>query len=248
MKLRFSVFVSAWNFERFIEQCLWSIASQDYHDFEVIVGLDAPTDGTAEKVRRACLSEARVRMHIVEHPVRLYPLGNMLAMLPHATGDVGLRVDGDDYLLSAQALSRIAREYEDPEVDMTHGSFVVMPQFTFACAAPWSGRFDRWCFLHPITWRVPLARMCVTEHYMEDGPYRDESGSPYKVAGDVAWTYPIAAHARKIATIQEPLYAYRMHPGNEQNYARAEQLAVEARVGPYWQRFLDNRKREERTA
>lgn len=227
MALKITVYVSAWNFEKWIGQCLQSIQGQDYPDFEVVVGLDAPTDLTAGIVN------LMHRLFTLHHKERLYPLGNMLAMHPIGTGDIGIRVDGDDYLPHGSVLSRIARAYEDPEVDMTHGTFAINPGFGVVSPFPWTPAhgFSKWCFCHPISWRRSLAERALQEH---PKAYLDADGKPVRFAGDVAWAYPLAALARKVVTIQEVLYVYRSHPGNEQHEHRAEQLATEARVGSYW--------------
>ena len=47
-----SVHLLVYNAERFIEEALDSILSQDYPNFEVIIGDDASTDGTVEILKR----------------------------------------------------------------------------------------------------------------------------------------------------------------------------------------------------
>jgi glycosyltransferase involved in cell wall biosynthesis len=237
--MKITVYVSAWNFERWIGQCLQSILGQDYPDFEVICGLDVPYDGTEEKARETVRGDSRFRF--INHTERQYPLGNIMTMHGLGEGEIGIRVDGDDYLPHAGVLSRIARAYEDPGVDMTHGTFMISHGFGIVQPRVWTPvvGFSKWCFCHPLTWRRSLAERAMREH---PEAYLDAEGKPFQYAGDVAWAYPLAALARKVVTIQEPLYVYRSHPGNEQHEHRAEQLATEARVGPYWNRFLVEQK------
>ena len=89
-----SVLIPVRNEERYIERCLYSVASQDYprDRLEVIV-----IDGMSEDTTRAIVSrfahESTIDLRLIEN-TRLLPAPGMNLGLNTARGDVILRVDG----------------------------------------------------------------------------------------------------------------------------------------------------------
>lgn len=59
---RVSVVVPAYNVEKYIEECLWSLCAQTERDIEIIVVNDGSTDDTGSVVRRAMHADARIRL------------------------------------------------------------------------------------------------------------------------------------------------------------------------------------------
>lgn len=62
-----SVIVPAYNAEKYLAECLHSIADQTMDDFEVIVVNDASTDSTPEIIRRFASEDSRFRLLTVTH-------------------------------------------------------------------------------------------------------------------------------------------------------------------------------------
>ena len=94
--MKLSVFVVTYNQERFIEQCLSSIVSQvvDF-DYEVIVGDDCSTDGTAAICDS--FAEKFPNIRVFHHPQNLGHVKNWEFVLNHCEGEYVAMVEGDDY-------------------------------------------------------------------------------------------------------------------------------------------------------
>lgn len=96
-RVKVSVCVVTYNQERYIEQCLRSIAEQhtDFH-FEVFVSDDCSTDATRAIVETiACEYPQRVRP--ILQPVNLGMLANYRAVHEAATAEFTCHCDGDDF-------------------------------------------------------------------------------------------------------------------------------------------------------
>lgn len=94
MKPSISVLVTVYNREAYLKECLESILSSDFEDFEVIVVDDQSTDGSVEIVKEFAASDSRV--HFFQNPSNLgdYPNRNRAAEL--ARGKYLKYVDSDD--------------------------------------------------------------------------------------------------------------------------------------------------------
>lgn len=228
--MKLSVIVAVRNAEKWIAQCLQSVQGQQGVEWECLVGVDDPSDDTFFAAGQ--FQDDR-RFRISMSVYRMYPLCNLLDLCARATGDVICKLDGDDYLPHQNVLARIAKEYEDPEVDATHGSFLIVPQMVIP--RPMDTRdlrrewLSKWAFHHMLTWRRSLTLLDPSHE-----AYHYDDGKPIRHACDVAIWYPVVSQARKVVTIFEPTYCYRTHEDNEMNAHRADQLRTEARVGPYW--------------
>ncbi|HET9646706.1 MAG TPA: glycosyltransferase [Microlunatus sp.] len=93
-----SIIVTAYNIENYIEQCLRSVATQTWPDFEVIVVDDGSTDSTPDKIAAFCDEDPRfVPVLLGENsPGGVATAAN--AGLDRATGTWVGFVDGDDYV------------------------------------------------------------------------------------------------------------------------------------------------------
>lgn len=93
-----SIIVTAYNIERYIEQCLTSVAAQTFGDFEVLVVDDGSSDATPNKIIEFCALDSRfVPVLLAENsPGGVATAAN--AGLDRARGRWVGFVDGDDYV------------------------------------------------------------------------------------------------------------------------------------------------------
>lgn len=105
-----SVVMPTLNAERFLEECLGSLASQDYAGaIELVIADAGSTDRTLEIVQR---HGAR----IVPNPLKSGEAGKAVGVKA-ATGDLVLLLDSDNTLIGTDWLTRMVRPFvEDPEV------------------------------------------------------------------------------------------------------------------------------------
>ena len=90
-----SIIIPVYNLEKYIENCLKSIAAQTYDNLEIICVDDGSTDKSAEIIKRLSASDGRIKY------VRQENSGVSAARnrgLDEATGEYIMFVDGDDYL------------------------------------------------------------------------------------------------------------------------------------------------------
>lgn len=113
--MRFSIIVPVYNVERYLGECLESVAFQDYDDYEVVIVDDGSTDGSAAVYERFA-AEASFPMRIVKQG-NSGLLRARRAGIKAAHGDYLWHVDGDDCLApgAMRTVSKTIDEYE-PDV------------------------------------------------------------------------------------------------------------------------------------
>lgn len=96
-----SVVVTAYNYERFIEPCLRSVAAQTYSKLECIVMDDASTDDTGERVKDTLAAFDDKRFRYVRNVANLGQLASQAAALQYCQGAFVVFLDADDMLAPA---------------------------------------------------------------------------------------------------------------------------------------------------
>lgn len=111
---RISVIVPVYNGERYLEECLDSIAGQSFADFEAIVVNDGSTDGSEGIIRKFCDKDSRFRylMTVNSGVSKARNLG-----IDNAEGEFITFVDADD-CLQPQALERMLGMLEDNDASV----------------------------------------------------------------------------------------------------------------------------------
>ncbi len=94
-----SILIPAYNAEKFIGQCLSSIAAQTFVDYEIIVSNDGSSDGTVDSVRKFMTDYPEMDLTLISNPNGGVSLARKRA-LEKATGEWVTFVDADDTLPS----------------------------------------------------------------------------------------------------------------------------------------------------
>ena len=124
---KFSIVIPVYNQEAFLDECLGSVLSQDFADFEVVAVDDASTDGSLAKLESHRAGDPRVR--IVGHEANL---GRHLARKSGtlaAEGEIVVYLDSDD-ALAPGFLSTLAKRFS-PDADVFHFGVAVESETDF---------------------------------------------------------------------------------------------------------------------
>lgn len=234
----FSILVTAYNAEKWMSECLQSLLAQDCPDFECLVGDDASTDDTYGVFRAVVGSDSRFK-----YAKRTKNAGggeNYVDLIRHAKGEICVELGADDFFATPEALSRIKREYDTfPLCDATSGSFVITPNGGVFAQPPallwWRG----WCHGKPLTFRTETALKGLEKHWK--AVIDPVTGKVPRYGWDVCTYWPTLDMARQYRNICDILYAYRVHPQNDQNTHREAQLTTERRMGMHLDAIYSSR-------
>ena len=105
--MKYSIITVTYNCVSTIERTINSVLSQDY-SYEYVVIDGASTDGTRQVIEKY---KDKLAFFVSEPDSGMYEAMNK--GLKHATGDLVLFLNGDDYLVDNTALSRMAQHYVD---------------------------------------------------------------------------------------------------------------------------------------
>ncbi|SFW32026.1 glycosyltransferase family 2 protein [Selenomonas ruminantium] len=132
--VKVSVIIPVYNTEKYIEECLDSVITQDMREWEVICIDDASTDGSAAIMKRYAEQDNRIRVITVEKNGG-QAAGRNLGFV-NAQGDYVYFLDSDD-MLQAGALKRMCALMDKHQVDgmvFNARDFYETPEL--ACEAP----------------------------------------------------------------------------------------------------------------
>ncbi|GHH31994.1 bifunctional glycosyltransferase/CDP-glycerol:glycerophosphate glycerophosphotransferase [Streptomyces candidus] len=240
---RFSVIVPAYQVQEYLEQCLDSVLSQSFDDFELIAVDDCSPDACGDLIDEYASRDPRVRpVHLPENAgpghARNHGTG-------HARGDYLLFLDGDDTLApgALQSVSDRLKETDSPDVLL----FDHVRTF-------WTGESERNRFageLHeegpasftladrPGLLRVPMVawNKAYSREFVERHGFAFPSGS-YE---DAPWTYSVLMSAASLATLDEVCVRHRQRrPGNTLSTISLQHFDLFDQYGRVFA-FLDSR-------
>lgn len=122
--MRFSVIVPIYNVEKYLEECVQSVLSQDYEDFEVVLVDDGSLDSCPVMCDSFATHDNRVK---VIHKINGGLSDARNAGINLATGDFICFLDSDDFWDDKCALSKMAKvlsEYNSDVVQYYHKKYI----------------------------------------------------------------------------------------------------------------------------
>ncbi len=103
-KIRFSVIVSAYNIEKYIERALESILCQDFKNYEVLLVDDCSTDNTFEIINK--YKSGKIGVYQTKSNSGTAGATRNIG-IENAKGEFLIFLDGDDTIYDSQTLSKI---------------------------------------------------------------------------------------------------------------------------------------------
>lgn len=210
-----SVTVTNYNYARFLSRNIESILGQTFRDFELIIIDNASTDESASVIAGFAQRDDRVR--VVVHEENRGILASLRETCDLARGRYRVHVDADDWIISPNAFQR--------QVDLLEAN----PDMTFAYSSmTLYGSDDRKAFAaHPYPRSVVLPGEQAIEAMLgfsitHSGmmirldSYRAAGGYPsgFIMCLDVMLAVRLAEQG-DVGYLDETLYAFRVHGGND---------------------------------
>lgn len=241
--MRFQIVVTTGNSERWIAQCLHSIADQQCRwPWQCLVIDDASSDGTSEKIKSALASiensSIRDAFRTKRNEARQGALANLIAGFEQLGTtahpmDVLIPIDGDDWLFSPTSLDTIAALYEEQHCWMTYGGLLSWPDGDL-CQMPVPEEMIEGATYRQSTWITSHLRSFRSHlwHAIDDQDLRNQQGQYYDVTWDMAMMFPMLEMAGpRISSPQTAVYVYNcINPQSDHREKRSQQYANELEI------------------
>ena len=207
MKNKVSIIIPIYNVERYLRQCLDSIANQSYMNIEVILVDDGSTDGSGAICDMYVVKDARFR---VIHQQNAGAANAKNAGLDAVTGAYVTFVDSDDWV-EHNWLETMVRAMESETADVAECDF----QKEYKNRSE-KGNDNSYCsgvytacdylgfYLNNWTCSLFWNKLFKTE-LIKDIRFRRER----RCIDDEFFTYKVLTNAQKIVRIEDELYHYR---------------------------------------
>ena len=106
---KLSVIIPCYNYEKYIEQCLMSVALQNCNfNIEVLIGDDNSSDKSFEIIKRfkMCYESDKIKFKIYSHPENIGEINNTKFLLEKCEGEYIAYLDADDYWIYPNKLQK----------------------------------------------------------------------------------------------------------------------------------------------
>jgi len=232
-----SVTVLNYNYGRFLDECLRSILSQTFRDFELIVIDDCSSDDSLDVVR-PYLADSRVKL--VAHETNQGFRASLIEGTElHSRGDYCTVISADDFVLRpdafakqmdviranpgvVMAFSSFAHVFPDREAQVRHS----LPEGTILTSRQAFEHF----LLDKQFWALHSGTIFAKDAYKAAGGYRRD----VSMALEVALWFPLSLQG-SVAYLSDVLYGYRMHPHQmSASKLRVQSAEVAKLVGEAW--------------
>ncbi len=220
-----SVIIPVYNAERYLNDCLSSLAAQTFRDFEFVLIDDGSTDESADILRAFAQTHPNVLWRSVENggPARARNLGMDLAR-----GRYFCFVDADDFV-QPDFLAVLYERIRDADAcvcaktrwNQKTGRTRLdrCPDFTGGLAALKKRFFPYRRIMRGVTGRMYRASVIRKNglRFVESLRYGE----------DMTFNYLVFKHAETVVFVDRPLYTYRID--NPQSLSRTDRTAIRVR-------------------
>lgn len=112
--MRVSVITANYNCGKYLKECIASVRSQKYRDYEHLILNDCSRDGSDKILRRAANRDNHLK--VINVGKRLYCGSAYLELCKHVTGDIVGVLDADDALASKAIKNLVSLYHNNPSV------------------------------------------------------------------------------------------------------------------------------------
>lgn len=170
-EIMLSIMIETYNQEKYISETLESILKQSYSfPYEIIVGNDCSTDGTAKILDKYALEYPQIL--VIHNKKNLGAMGNYYNVLSKTNGKYIMDCAGDDYWLPGKVQNQIEYLENHPDVDCIYGKVTGIDGDGNKKAINWGSETEGFDDIFKCIDKIPPATMCfkreIMEQYLKD--------------------------------------------------------------------------------
>lgn len=239
-KRKIIVVSPVYNAEKYIKECIDSVASQLYNNYKHYIIDDLSTDNTfniAKETINNLSKDIRNKFVLIKNKNKKYALGNQIETIKKYANidDIIVLLDGDDKLVNKPDIfNYINRQYEEG-IKFTYGSCYSLADKIPLIAQPYPKNVhkNKSYRQHLFNWGMPYTHLRTFSKELfdlvDESNFKDDEGNYYVAGGDNALFYPLIEQCEEseIRAIQRVLYMYNdSNPLNDYKINKREQNRV----------------------
>lgn len=224
--MKISIIVPMFNIEAYIGQCIESIINQDYTDLEIFLIDDGSTDKTGEICKEYAKKDERICYMYKENG----GIGSARNLgIENATGDYILCLDGDDFLIETNAVSKMITKINiyNPDI-LVYRMNTFFQKYNKIVADKNITDIDKLfdTNLSFLKETISNGRLSISacDKLVKTALIKQYSifFSDDKTLEDLAWSLKLYEKVQSIYVYNEPLYVYRKQRENSNTYTISE--------------------------
>jgi len=221
------VVTPVFNSEEYISNCIRSVASQDYDNYEMYIINDASTDKTLEVIEntiRNLAKDIQGRFIVVDNKENVGAVCNQITTIRKFNSDsIVMLLDGDDWLVNNPNIFHMYNALYYNGAQYTYGSCWSLADNIPLIAQPYPPEIKekRAYRDYKFNWNFPYPHLRTFVagllSKLDDSLFKDENGEWYRAGGDVATFYNIIEQADPKAVVYVPDIVYNYNDLNPIN-------------------------------
>lgn len=219
-----------YNAEKYIEQCIDSVVTQDYENYHMYIIDDCSTDRSYEIANQY----ASEHITVIKNNTNKGAVRNQVETIKQFcnTDDIIILLDGDDSLVNDNTVLSYYNSLYDDTTEFTYGSCWSMVDNIPLISQPYpnevksTGNYRQ----HKFNWNMPYTHLRTFKKYLldqcDESDFKDSNGNWYKAGGDGSLFYALieSADPNKVKCIQDIVYNYNdINPLNDYKVNAIEQ-------------------------
>lgn len=218
MSAFYSIIIPAHNAEKYIEQCIRSVLSQNSNDYELLVIDDGSTDHTGAIVRNMAEQNSAISIMRISHS------GAGAARnegVRRARGEYVIFLDADDYWMNPGLLKHLREKLHHRDVDVVMFQMDKYTENGKLLKKYRKGPFpsDKEFYRLKEVYETLVSdgqvlasscNKCVRRALLKEKHIVFQEGG---LAEDIDWVLQLFSHVKSISFLDEISYAYRQHKG-----------------------------------
>lgn len=214
--MKISVIVPVYNVEEYILECLQSLVSQTYQNFEVIVVDDCGTDNSMSLVRQFIESyDGTISFQVLTHSQNQGLSAARNTGVRGASGDYLFFLDSDDYLFPSCLELLMKPIRKDSTIELAIGNYRYDSETVFPPLLLKDGSYeDEQIQLFTTHKYYMMAwNKLVSKSFLINNNLFFEEGVTHE---DILWSLMVSCSLSKMAVVNYPTYYYRIRSNSIQ--------------------------------
>lgn len=229
-----------YNAEKYISDCILSVASQNYANYLHILINDKSTDNSFDVALSTINSlheSIRGNFHLIDNASNVGAVKNQIETIRQISNDntIIMLLDGDDSFVNNNTVLDFYNELYDNDTEFTYGSCWSMADNIPLIAQPYPKeiRENRDYRNYRFNWGMPYPHLRTFRkkliNRLTDADFQNDNGEWYRAGGDNAIFYNIIEQANPngVKVVSEIMYNYNdLNPLNDYKVNATEQNSV----------------------